>query len=53
MIKIKRGLDIKLKGKAKCEVLSVDNLGLFALRPIDFPNIIKTEKIHFKTNPVK
>lgn len=40
MIKIKRGLDIKLKGKAKCEVLSVDNLGLFALRPIDFPNII-------------
>lgn len=40
IIKIKRGLDIKLKGKASCEVLSVDNSGLFAIRPVDFPNVI-------------
>jgi Na+-transporting NADH:ubiquinone oxidoreductase subunit A len=40
IIKIKRGLDIKLKGKAKTEVSSLDSSGIYAIRPIDFPGVV-------------
>ncbi len=39
-IKIKKGLDIKLKGKATDELHTVSPFGLYAIKPTDFINII-------------
>lgn len=39
VIKIRKGLDIKLLGKAENTLQSVDNTGLFAIKPTDFHNI--------------
>ncbi len=39
VIKIRKGLDIKLLGKAEKTLQSIDNTDEFALKPIDFPNL--------------
>ncbi len=39
VIKIKKGLDIRLKGKAEKIVLKDETTGLFAVKPVDFFNI--------------
>lgn len=40
IIKIKKGLDIKLKGKAVEDVIGVHPEGVYAIKPTDFVNII-------------
>lgn len=40
IIKIKKGLDIKLKGKAVEDVIDVHPEGVYAIKPTDFVNII-------------
>ena len=40
IIKIKRGLDIKLKGEAEKSVVKAENSGLYAIKPEDFIGLI-------------
>ncbi len=39
-VKIKKGLDIRMKGKAVFNLISVPETELFALKPTDFPGLI-------------
>ncbi len=46
IIKIKRGLDIKLQGKAEQTIVTVSSSGMYAIKPVDFIGL--TPKLNVK-----
>ena len=48
LIKIKKGLNIRLKGKPELQLETLDNSGLYAIKPTDFPGL--TPKLAVKVD---